>query len=199
MGTAIFNKGTPLAFVPDVVTSEDHKSTSEVSAFAMEDGTVKSDHIILAPDEVTISFELSNRETGLNREVNENKNGEVSENKLGENAKKLFEQLKAARVKRDLLEVVTRHQTYKNMVIKDITANHSGPFTGRLICTVTFKEFPIVTLASVDIKETTLGDKHKKTASTEVDSGPVDGKEASKTILQKLGSFIGRSAFDIFG
>lgn len=171
MSTVIFSGDKITEFPADVVTSEDHSLTGTVSSFAMESGVIKSDHVVLNPDEVVISFELSNNED----------NGD----ELGTRAGLLFDTLRAARKSRSFFDVLTKHRLYENMVISDIQANHSGPFTGRLICAVTFKEFPIVVLAETVVPEGILKSEINKTASSEVDDGRVDAPEANVSLLKQ--------------
>lgn len=77
------------------------------------------------------------------------------------------------------------------MAIADIQATHSGPFTGRLINTVRFVEFPEVVLAVREVVEGRLGTSVKKTASSQVDAGRVDGKKPSSAALQLVRGFRG--------
>lgn len=64
MSTAIFTGGEIQEYLADVVTSEDHNFTGQISSFGMENGSRRSDHIILNPREVSISFEQNNQENG---------------------------------------------------------------------------------------------------------------------------------------
>lgn len=172
MSTVIFSGDKITEFPADVVTSEDHSLTGTVSSFAMENGVQRSDHAVLNPDEITISFELSNNED----------NGD----ELGTRAGLLFDTLRAARKSRDLFDVLTKHRLYEQMIISDIQANHSGPFTGRLICAVTFKEFPETELAETVVPEGILKSEINKTASSEVDAGRVDPKPVDPSLLKQI-------------
>lgn len=172
MSTVIFSGDKITEFPADVVTSEDHSLTGTVSSFAMENGVQRSDHAVLNPDEITISFELSNNED----------NGD----ELGTRAGLLFDTLRAARKSRDLFDVLTKHRLYEQMIISDIQANHSGPFTGRLICAVTFIEFPETELAETVVPEGVLKSEINKTASSQVDAGRVDAPEANTSFLKQI-------------
>lgn len=172
MSTALFTGGNIQEYLADVVTSEDHSFTGQISSFAMENGSRRSDHIIINPDEVSISFEQNNQEEGGSE--------------FGTRAANLLETLKKARQDRELYEVVTRHFAYQNMAIADIQASHSGPFTGRLISTVRFVEFPEVELASVELPESIVQAPVQKTASSQVDSGRIDGEEPNQSTLSSL-------------
>ncbi|MPW32024.1 hypothetical protein F9L16_24065 [Agarivorans sp. B2Z047] len=156
MATAIFKGGEIQEYLADVVTSEDHNLSSQVSHFAMETGARRSDHIIFNPDEVTISFELSNQ----------NNDGD----ELGDRAARLYESLRNAYLSRDLYDVVTRHFLYQSMVIANVRATQSGPFQGRLVASVLFKQFDEIQLSTITIPEGRLEDGYKKTASSSTDA-----------------------------
>lgn len=171
MPTAIFEGGKIKEYLADVVTSEEHNLTSQVSSFAMENGSVRSDHIIFNPEEITISFELNNQE-------NEG-------NKIGDRATGLYKTLKDAMRSRDLFEVITLHHEYKNMVIADIQAVHAGAFTGRLNCVVRFVEFPEVKLVAGEVPGSILKNTVEQTASSQVDTGRKEGEEVSNASIAK--------------
>lgn len=173
MSTAIFTGGEIQEYLADVVTSEDHSFTGQISSFGMENGSRRSDHIILNPREVSISFEQNNQENG-------------SGSDLGTRAANLLETLEKGRQDRELYEVVTRHFLYQDMAIADIQASHTGPFTGRLTITVRFKEFPEVVLASVEVPERILDNSVQKTAGSQDDAGRVDGAEPAPSLLSQL-------------
>lgn len=131
MGTqqvSVWRKGDPAvsSVRVDVITVETHKKKATPTQIPLEDGSIVSDHVIIQPNEVTIAFEMSNIDEG--------------QPPVGERAKTAFADLSQLELKRELLEVMTTHELYKDMVLTAIDASNAAPFDGRLVATATFTQ-----------------------------------------------------------
>lgn len=126
----------------DAKFTEEHGATATPATFALENGAVVSDHIILNPITLAITYELNNQD--------------FSGYAYGIRAATLFNILRLNMNKRQLYTVVTRHRLYLNMAIIDLPATHAAPFTGTLTGTVKFQQINEPSLQSVEIPTSQL-------------------------------------------
>jgi len=162
--TSIFNAGNPelIATIPvDQITAEFHDESAQPTAFAVESGATISDHIVLTPETVEISWMISNIDNSLSA--------------YGTRAATTFEQIKNALKARDLYDVVTRHYLYKNMALVSISAENTSPLVGELRGRVSFVRINEVDFQVVTVKQ--LSSSAKQTASKKVDAGKVEPAE----------------------
>jgi hypothetical protein len=161
----VFKLGGTITF--DLLLSESHNFTNEVTEHFVEDGSTISDHI------------KNNLENGIINAVITN----YSIREFGSTAKRdvsVFEALKELWKKRELTTLVTNLQVYDNIALTDVSVDKT-PDTGESSnITISFKQVKIVKLQTVEIK-TTIKTKNTKTnkrrqASTKKDEGfqPVD-------------------------
>ena len=149
-----------------VLISESHTMSAEVSKFALESGAQVSDHVIIEPHTVTISFEVTN--TGLGPMV----------------AKDVFETFQKMLEARERLELITEHHVYDNMVLTSFTPAHMAPYKGRLECTAVLQRINQVKLQTVGREEKKLAPgPTQKTASAEVDAGVQNAKSVNEGSL----------------
>ena len=124
--------------VVDVVLTEQHTADNVVTSNPVEQGSPISDHVIVQPDVVEISAEVSNYD------------GNESQS-LGERAKTAWQQLKKLRNDRNLLRITTHHETYENMAIVSIGAEHVPGFTGRVRLTAKFQKVDVTNFSGAQI------------------------------------------------
>ncbi len=129
---AIINQGSSMLIdaVPvDIRTGEFHTFTATPTAYATEAGTIRSDHIVVSPDTVSIGVAIGNleREEGTAQ---------------GERAKTSLAALRRKAKKREIVDVLTTHILYKDMMISSIAAENVAPFDGTLVMRVTFTHMP---------------------------------------------------------
>ncbi len=156
----IFNSGTPniVANIQvDQRTGEFHTASAQVTNFAVGSSLNRNDHIILAPDTIEIAFVIENND----RDPNQNPSaflGSVSNSftAYGTRAANEFEKLKGALRKRALFDVVTRHYLYKTMVLVNITADTTSPFSGKLRGRVSFQKYNEMVPEVVDMPASQL-------------------------------------------
>lgn len=180
----IFRARTPevIGVDVDLRLSEIHAQEANVTDQPIEDGSLVSDHIVLQPETVEITAEVSNFDG----------NNSVS---LGERAKTAFQAFKTRLQSRELFDLVTHHELYENMALQSISADHSAPYQGRLLYRLSFKRVNTTQLSIVRVPESQLlatGDNPvAKTASSEVNRGRQDADEDSQVLQSSLASFLG--------
>ena len=159
---SLLKQGTVVAGVPiSVLTAESHTFTANVPKIALESGAQVSDHMILEPAQVSVSFSMTN--AGPERQ----------------RAKDAFDAFRKMMEERRLVEVVTEHAIYTNMVLTSLTPMHSAPYKGALTVTATFQEIRFVQLQSAG--QAPKKGKASKTASAQVNGGQVEPKNYKRS------------------
>lgn len=147
----------------DLKTGEFHKFSASATSFTIENGSTASDHIIENPDTLEVYFLMSNLDQP----------GQSYGNRAATFLDSMRQLIKA----RQLYQVVTRHRLYPSMAIVDVSAEHTGPFTGSLRGRVAFQEVPVTTLERTQVPESRPQPKVAKTASTTTKAGRVESKD----------------------
>lgn len=161
----LLKQGTVVAGVPvSVLTAESHTFTANVPKIALESGAQISDHMILEPAQVSVTFSMTNAGTERQR------------------ARDAFDAFKQMMDSRQLVEVVTEHKIYTNMVLVSLTPMHSAPYKGALTVTATFQQINFVQLQSAG-QSPRKGTKASKTASAQQKGGQVEPKTYKRSGL----------------
>lgn len=158
----------------DLKTGEFHTFGAQATNFTIESGAIAADHIIEAPDGLEVTCIMSNLDS----------NGQS----YGNRAATLLDALRKLIKARGLHEVVTRHRIYPSMMIRDVMADHIGPFSGGLRIRVIFQEVNRVTLDRAQIPESQPQAAVSKTASTQTNSGRVEAQPPTAADKQKAAS-----------
>ena len=111
-----------------VMLSEAHSFTATPSSFSLESGSQVCDHVIVNPDEVSIVFSMSNVGSGR------------------ENARDVFETFKRMLAQRQLVELITEHYVYENMILTSISPMHQAPYKGALNFSIKLQQVNFVQL-----------------------------------------------------
>lgn len=119
---------------PDVRKSELHRYKSNVTQYAVEDGSIFTQHIIQQPIKVSLQFEETNAGFGtmLSGIMN------MAQMVISPYSKTMFEQLIDIWEKKIPVEIVTEHRIYKNMVIESLPIAHKSPYKRALQVNVDF-------------------------------------------------------------
>lgn len=149
----------------DVILSEAHSADNTVTELPLEDGSPLTDHVIIKPDTVEISVEVSNYD-GANAKT------------TGERAKTAWQRFKQLRLERQLLTITTEHEIYENMVVASLSATHVIPFSGRMIYTCKFQRVDVTNLSIVAVPESILA------------GGPTEFKGIGPAVAKSAGSLI---------
>lgn len=142
----------------DLIISEDHTLSSNPTNIALEEGAIVTDHVILQPTTVTVTFQM------------ENYDGE-NEPAAGENAKTAFASFSKLQQTRELVELVTAHAVYKDMLLSELTGQNTAPVNGRLQGTAKFVQISKVKLEKTSIPAGSTKKRYSKTATTNVTGG----------------------------
>lgn len=165
-------RGGPLVVGVEVsvVTSEAHNLTATATKQTIESGAEVSDHVIIAPPSVAITYEVSN--TGEGPSI----------------AKDVFETFKNIMEKRELLEVITEHYVYDNMVLVSLTPMHNAPFKSRLQCTATLQRVNQIKIAVVGRAPRQLGKgtTTSKTAAAQTNAGVQNAEKPKASLAEKI-------------
>jgi len=111
--------------------SEAHAFRAVATEFPIQNGSIVSDHVFLKPRELDVSFTSSNTPGP------------------GYTAQQVFDAFKKHYANRDLLKIITEHDTYDSMVIVDFQPIHKAPNKGALECTIKFQRINSVSVNSV--------------------------------------------------
>ena len=143
----------PTVFVAGVPVSVRQQETytfqSDISNHAIESGAALTDHVILQPVRVDLSFEVTNWEAGQ-----------------AEHSLNLLEELWRSRA---LIDLLTEHKKISDMVLINLQADNCVPNWGRLAYRASFQQIKFVTLQTSKFQA-------KKVAHTEKTGGPDTSK-----------------------
>lgn len=130
-GSAGLLRGGPLVAGVEVsvLLSESHSLSATAVKTALEDGAVVTDHVILDPVKVSIGFAMTNAGHGADQ------------------ARDVFETFRKMLDERTVLELITEHTVYENMVIVGVDLTHQAPNKGALDVTVKLEQLAFVELA----------------------------------------------------
>ena len=111
--------------------SESHAFRAVATEYPIQNGSIVSDHVFLKPRELDVSFTSSNTPGP------------------GYTAQQVFDAFKKHFINRDLLKVITEHDTCDNMVIVDFQPVHKAPNKGAFECTIKFQQINSVSVNSI--------------------------------------------------
>lgn len=124
---SIYIKGTKTVISLDEATtvpSETHTFDNEVVSQTLENGCQLSDHIIVLQDELEIQLFISNS--------------------VPQKSQETYAALKNMRNTRELCQIFTDHEIYRNMAIQSVSAPHEAPYVNQLSMTLKFKRIDYV-------------------------------------------------------
>lgn len=164
----------PTPFIAGVpVTTRMQEATSykaDVTQHAVESGVILSDHVILQPITIELSFDITNLEENYVKQAQE-----------------LLEKLHATRTP---INLQTEHKQLPNMIMTSLQIDNSAPQWGKLNCRAGFQQLTYVTLESEEFsatkvkpEEQTGGPATPKSAETPINNGR---QTTRRSTLQKL-------------
>lgn len=148
--------------VPDVRKAEAHRYQSEVTEYAVEDGSILVQHIVQKPITVSLQFE----------ETNSGKMIRSAMSYLGSESVKnttMFDQLVEIWERKIPVSIITEQKEYKNMVVKNMPIMHKSPYKGALQVMVDFIQLSVAQIQLVNYKGATTS--ISKAASPKIDGG----------------------------
>lgn len=109
-----------------VLKTEAHSLTSTPTQYPVESGKTIVDHVTLNPNGVLFRCEMTNTDSGTEE---------------ARHVMMLFAQM---RDKREPLELLTEHASYKNMVLIGMLPVHQAPYKGALLLDLRFQQIGII-------------------------------------------------------
>lgn len=141
--------GKPEYFEVDAAINEDHDLSAEVTEFPVEKGSIISDHMIIKPDEITISCVFSDTPVSFKSFAGVT----IDYYKEADRPSvKRYEWFKDAQANGTLIDVTTTLAVYTDMVIKRVSTKRNVETTNGLVCDVTLKKIVITTAEDADIE-----------------------------------------------
>ncbi|MBQ8201474.1 MAG: hypothetical protein IJZ74_06885 [Clostridia bacterium] len=124
-------------FTFDAVFRTDHMANVTVTQHPVQTGASISDHAYAEPDEVTLEIGMSDAVTyaGTNHSVN------------------AYSQLRAIMAKREPVTLITRLQSYKNMVITSMSAPDDYTTMNALKATIYFRQIEMVSVSTITVQQ----------------------------------------------
>lgn len=154
----------PTAWIGDIPVSvksqEAYTLEADVTEHAVESGAIFSDHVILRPLKLDLSFEVTNWEPGA--------------------ARYAYELLNQLYQNREPVDLLTEHRVLRNLILVRLDMTNSLPNWGSLVVRATFKELKLVTLETAQLSpenvtptDDTGGPNTPKASEEPKDSGQV--------------------------
>lgn len=112
-----------------ILKMEAHNLTSTPTMYPVESGSSIADHVCLNPNVVQIRCEMPNSFSGGNGP---------------ELARSVMLQFAQMREKREPIQLMTEHASYKNMVLVGVVPVHQAPYRGALIIDLVFHQVGII-------------------------------------------------------
>ena len=150
----------------DAVLHVDHSLNVVTTDHPVQTGANISDHAYKENDEVTLEIGMSDAAVssgGSNRSVN------------------AYQTLRSIAANRELVTLVTRLNTYPNMLIVSLSAPDDYTTMFGLRATVSFKQIKIVSVSTVQVQQTVSADKPTAPAASSGGGGGSQSAPAKKT------------------
>lgn len=175
----LLKQGTEVAGVHiSVKKGETHDMSATITDIPLENGETIRDHVVLNPKKITVNFESVNTDS--------------------ESPQSTFDAFAKMIEDREILELVTEHKTYGNVVLSSFSASHQAPFKGALQGTLTFEEIDLVKVVEIgreNIKKSTSSGHSIKSNTPKQNNGTVDGMDTTSsdnsTLLGNLADYLG--------
>ncbi|MFN1150086.1 phage baseplate protein [Serratia liquefaciens] len=137
--------------VPDVVISEKHSDTLEITEHPVEVGSAINDHAYKRPSEVTMECGFAG--AGSLLDVFDTRNIGLSTPLNSMSPKEVYKTLLDVQARREPLDVVTGKRTYKNMLIRAIEVTTDKTSENVLNCTLTLREIILTSTTPITVAD----------------------------------------------
>ncbi|MBQ9211076.1 MAG: hypothetical protein IJ153_05710 [Clostridia bacterium] len=134
-------------FIFDAVFSTEHNLSVTATQHPVQTGSSVSDHAFTNPSEVSIEIGMSDAMQGVGADHSVN----------------AFQQLKAIMLRKEPLTVITRLDTYTDMLITSISAPDNYETMHGLKAQVYFQQIEIVSVATVKVQQLVTGSQQQTT------------------------------------
>ncbi len=157
----------------DAVLKTDHTSKVTATSHPVESGANISDHAFVEPAEIAFEVGVSDCETG---------NGTFGSGNRSQNA---FSELLKLQTSRQLITVVTRFKTYRNMLITSVSVPDDYTTMFAFKANIMLREIPIVGTGKVSV---TNSNQSQKTGST--NSGTTQATAPKQSVLKQASAML---------
>lgn len=120
---------------PDVKKGNSLRMVSDITEYALEDGSIVAQHIIQNPIEVTLTFEETNAGKAI-----ANLMGAAAEEFFGIKDQSTYDKLVEIWEDKLKVEIITDNDIYKNMVLKSAPIVENAPYRGAYKIMATFRQ-----------------------------------------------------------
>jgi hypothetical protein len=174
--------------IPDVVVSEKHSDTLEITEHPVEVGAAINDHAYKRPSEVTMECGFAGggslldvfdtRDIGFGTPLN------------GMSPKEVYKALLDTQERRELLDVVTGKRAYKNMLIRAIEVTTDKISENVLNCTLTLREVILSNTTAITVADKSNMKMGADTSAVQ-NTGTKSTTPANESIIKSTGWFDG--------
>lgn len=178
--------------VPDVVISEKHSDSLEITEHPVEIGAAVNDHAYKRASDVTMECGFAGGGSLL--DVFDTSAYGLSTPFNSMSPKDVYKTLLETQERRELIDVVTGKRTYSNMLIRAIEVTTDRTSENVLMCTITLREVILSSTTPV-----TVADKKNMQMGVSTAAVQNTGVKATKPVNQSFLSQIKKSASGLFG
>ena len=163
----------------DAILKTDHTSKLTMTDHPVEVGANITDHSYVEPDEVSIEVGMSDSGIGVGRSGG------------GSRSVNAFQELRKLQRDRQPMTVVTRLNTYRNMLISSITAPDDYTTMHAMKAVVMLREIIMVQTATVSVSPRASAEP-QKTGSTNSGAKQPESNIPQQSILRQAATQLGR-------
>lgn len=166
--------------IPDVVVTEKHSDTLEITEHPVEKGAAVSDHAYRRPSEVVMEIGFSGGGSLL--DFLDTSSVGLS---MGQSPIEIYQELLSLQESRVPIDVVTGKRLYSNMLIRGLEVTTDQKSENVLMATVTLREVIITSTQQVQVAEKQNMAQGVNTSSVQ-NSGTKSTKTTDQSLLSRL-------------
>ncbi|EFC2021211.1 hypothetical protein RVO90_22910 [Enterobacter chengduensis] len=178
--------------VPDVIVSEKHSDSLEITEHPVEIGAAVNDHAYKRASDVTMECGFAGGGSLL--DVFDTSAYGISTPFNTMSPKEVYKALLETQERRELIDVVTGKRTYSNMLIRALEVTTDRTSENVLMCTITLRE--VILSATTPV---TVADKKNMQMGVNTSAVKNTGVKATKPVNQSFLTQIKKSATGLFG
>ena len=174
--------------IPDVVVSEKHSDTLEITEHPVEIGAAVNDHAYKRASEVTMECGFAGGGSLLDVFDTRNIGFGMPLNSMS--PKEVYQTLLDTQERRELLDVVTGKRTYKNMLIRAIEVTTDRTSENVLNCTLTLREMILSSTTPITVADKKNMQMGVNTSAVQ-NAGVKTTNPVNESLLSQSVSFLG--------
>lgn len=174
--------------IPDVVVSEKHSDTLEITEHPVEIGAAVNDHAYKRASEVTMECGFAGGGSLLDVFDTSNIGFGMPLNSMS--PKEVYKNLLDTQERRELLDIVTGKRIYKNMLIRAIEVTTDRTSENVLNCTITLREMILSSTTPITVANKKSMQMGVNTSAVQ-NAGVKTTKPVNESLLSQGAGFIG--------